>query len=415
MAVEADPGVGEVVRSRRVTSVFQPLVHLASRQVAGYECLSRGPAGSPLESPLALFEAAGPAGLTGELDWVCRAAGLARVLASAPHPSLTWFVNAEPSQLTAPCPADLRPVLARAEGHLSVVVEMTERAVDFDPAALLAAAQRARANGWGVALDDVGAAPRSLALLPFLQPDVVKLDMTLVQGRNQAEVATISNAVRAYAESTGAVVLAEGIEDERMLATALALGATYGQGWYFGRPGTLPDQLPGTERPFPLAQRVDTDAGMTPFEIGAAARRPGTADKALLLPNSLHLERQALSGGEALVLLATFQEGRHLTTATCARYEQLAARNVFTAALATGVAGRTTPGVRVVDLPPGDPLAAEWDVVVVGPHFAGALLARDRGDDGPDRERRFDYVITHDRALVLRAARSMLRWVNGAT
>ena len=47
-------------------------------------------------------------------------------------------------------------------------------------------------------------------------------------------------------------------------------------------------------------------------------------------------------------------------------------------------------------------------VCAVGPHFAGMLAAKDLGDDGPDRERRFEMVVTHDRDLVLEAARSLL-------
>ena len=45
---------------------------------------------------------------------------------------------------------------------------------------------------------------------------------------------------------------------------------------------------------------------------------------------------------------------------------------------------------------------------MVGPHFAAALMARDRGGDGPDADRRFDFVITHDRDLVIRAAQPLL-------
>jgi DICT domain-containing protein len=65
-------------------------------------------------------------------------------------------------------------------------------------------------------------------------------------------------------------------------------------------------------------------------------------------------------------------------------------------------------GVRGGHLTGDDPLRDEWTVVVVSPHFSGALIARDVGDDGPDLERRFDYVITHDRELVTEAARIML-------
>ena len=47
------------------------------------------------------------------------------------------------------------------------------------------------------------------------------------------------NAVRAEAERSGAVILAEGIETEAHLRRAEAIGARLGQGWLFGRPGPL--------------------------------------------------------------------------------------------------------------------------------------------------------------------------------
>jgi hypothetical protein len=50
-------------------------------------------------------------------------------------------------------------------------------------------------------------------------------------------------------------------------------------------------------------------------------------------------------------------------------------------------------------------------VIVVGPHRAAALVAKDLGDTGPDSERRFAFTLTHDRALVLEAARSLLAWL----
>ena len=49
--------------------------------------------------------------------------------------------------------------------------------------------------------------------------------------------------------------------------------------------------------------------------------------------------------------------------------------------------------------------------MVVSPHFAAALVARDLGDDGPDAERRFDYAVTYDRALVMDVARDLMRRV----
>src|SRR3712207_8843954 len=68
---------------------------------------------------------------------------------------------------------------------------------------------RVRELGWGIALDDVGADPMSLSFMPLLRPDVVKLDLRLVQGAPGPEVAQVMNAVNAYAESTGALVRSE--------------------------------------------------------------------------------------------------------------------------------------------------------------------------------------------------------------
>jgi EAL domain-containing protein (putative c-di-GMP-specific phosphodiesterase class I) len=139
-----------------------------------------------------------------------------------------------------------------------VVLEITERALATRPAELLRTVERVRSVGWGVAVDDVGAEAMSLAFMPLLRPDVVKLDLRLVQERPGPAIAEIMNAVNAHAERTGSVVLAEGIEDEAHLAMARALGATLGQGWLFGRPGpgpvegavpgslVLPSQLPDT-------------------------------------------------------------------------------------------------------------------------------------------------------------------------
>ena len=57
----------------------------------------------------------------------------------------------------------------------------------------------------------------------------------------------------------------------------------------------------------------------------------------------------------------------------------------------------------------------EWVIAVVGAHYAGALIAHDLGDTGPDRDRRFAFILTHDYATVLAAARSLLDRVTKAS
>ena len=105
---------------------------------------------------------------------------------------------------------------------------------------ILAAARRLRGAGCAIALDDVGADPASLAFMPLLRPEVVKLDLELLRTVEDIDTITVALAVRAYAERTGAEVVAEGIETEEDRLRALVLGATLGQGWLWGRPTAEP-------------------------------------------------------------------------------------------------------------------------------------------------------------------------------
>src|SRR4029453_16096199 len=263
--------------------------------------------------------------------------------------------------------------------------------------------------GWGVALDDVGAAPASLAVLPFVRPDAVKLDMRLLQGRTPAEAAHIINTVRAHAERTDAVVIAEGIETIKHAREAVAAGATVGQGFLFGHPAPLPSAMPPPGEAIPL-RPAPADAGAaTPWEVVAASREPRRATRGLLVEMWMQLEHQGLDEAEPNVLLACFQESGHFTPATRSRYEFLATRAAFTGVLGHGVPIAPVAGVRGADLAADGPLRREWDLVVIGPRFAAALVARDRNDQGPDARRGFDVIVTHDRDLVIQAAEPLLR------
>jgi DICT domain-containing protein len=69
-------------------------------------------------------------------------------------------------------------------------------------------------------------------------------------------------------------------------------------------------------------------------------------------------------------------------------------------------------GVRGAALSPRDLLRGEWTVVVVGPHYTGALIAKDLGDSGSDLDRRFLFALTHDNETVLSAARILLNRID---
>ncbi|WP_445149527.1 diguanylate cyclase domain-containing protein [Baekduia sp. Peel2402] len=395
-----------IIAERDLTAVFQPIVEIVSGDVVAYEALARGPEGSPLQRPDRLFAAATAAGRIAELDWLCRAVAVQAAFDARLGRTATLFLNCEPLAIGTPCPEEHRAVWERAERELDLVLEITERAVTDRPAELVRTIGEHRANGRGIALDDLGADVRSLALLPLVAPDVIKLDLSLVQDRPSTDQAAIVSAVAHEHERSGAQILAEGIENEQHLAVARTLGATLGQGWHWGRPGPLRPRCGSNT----LARRAHgaRRTGQTPFEVVTAERATAQATKSLLLPMSHHLEHRALRIGEGAVILSAFQDVKHFTPKTVRRYETLARGASLVAALGVGLGEEPVAGVRGAQIDAGDPLAGEWSVVVLGPHFAGALVAKDLGDDGPDQERRFDFAIVYDRGLVIAAAQTLL-------
>ena len=395
-----------VLAGGELHSVYQPIVDLATGETVAVEALARGPKGT-LELPGALFGAARRHGRLVALERLCQEAAV--VGARRAGLGMPLFVNVEPEAIEA---GDLG-TLARTEailgGTIPLVIEITERALTTRPAELIDFLARVRRLGWGIALDDLGVDPRSLALLPIVRPDVVKLDRTLIQAPPSAESAATLCAVAAACESTGAIIIAEGIETERHRRTALAAGATFGQGHLLGRPAPLPAGLSGSWRA-PRVAEAHSDIDLaTPYSVVAPGRPMRRASWPFLLEVSNVLEAQARALGSEALIVSAFQSAARFTPLTADRYRLLGARAAFVAALGVGMPIEPVPGVRGAALRDDDPLRGEWSVVVLGPHFSGALVAKEL--DAPRERPDFSYAVTYERDLVVRAATTLMRQV----
>jgi EAL domain-containing protein (putative c-di-GMP-specific phosphodiesterase class I) len=402
IAPDQRPSVETVIEDELVRTVFQPIVRLADGQVVGHEALARGPRDTPLESPAALFSAAQAAGLTAELDKLC----MRTAFTGAEQAGLrTLFINAEPSTFSGPVP---RP------GHqMQVVVEVTERDVVLRPADLLDALERARDDGWAVAVDDVGVDWRSLAMLPVIAPEIVKLDRSVLAAGPIEESGRVLRACRAHIDRRAGMLVAEGIEDDDHAQLAIGFGAALGQGYHFGRPAAEPLSVSASlsfDTPW-----VRTDRHVTPFELVKRESVPtAVTTKRHLLPFSRDIEIDASSHRDPHILLATFQAAELFTAETQARYARIAEGLAFVAIYGAGIGSEPAAGVVGTSLSDGEPLCEEWDVVSVGPHQSSALIARDLGDRGPDLDRRFEYVLLSDRGIIERAARSLMLRITAA-
>jgi EAL domain-containing protein (putative c-di-GMP-specific phosphodiesterase class I) len=397
---------GEDTGADGLHCVYQQFVDLDSGSVVAYEALLRGPAGSPQASPLVLLEAARTAGRLADLERASLRSALSDAGRMTGGRPVTLFVNVEPSTLTKHLDVVLEELAHRAD-HVQVVVEITERALADDLAGVLEAAERLRAAGCGIALDDVGVEPASLAFIPLLRPEVVKLDLLLLRTVGDPATIQVAGAVRAYAEESGAEVVAEGVETPADLTRALVLGATLGQGWHWGRgERRLADSVFRPERfnPRPIGNVLHG----TPYDLIGGVRRIRRAPKHLLVPLSKTLELTALQARVPPVLLASFERAEYFRPSTAVRYTELARKLPYVGALGVDMPAQPAPGVRGTALNIQDPLATEWTVVVLGAHTSAALMARDLGDTGADGDRGFEFVVTYDRHLVTAAAHAMI-------
>ena len=401
--------VDAAIRGVGLSSVFQPIVALPDGAVVGFEALARWPESTGL-GPEVVFARAAALNRVDELDRLCIDTAIEGALTQGMTRNTLLCINCEPSSVMVDRAQN--EVLKRGRSELQLMFELTERSLLAHPRALLEKVAALRADGFGIALDDVGAHPDSLALLDVISPDVVKLDMGLVQSQPDDAQARTLSAVLAHHERSGALILAEGIETDDHLEQALAVGATLGQGYKFGRPGALSHYPRAVGWSLPARTPRPGLVPGSPFDLVRDRTTIRTARKQTLTAFSRHIESQSHDATDPPILLTALQHAKHFTGHTRHAYRDLATRSSMVAVFGANMPADLGFGVRGIALEPTDALAMEWTVLALGPHMAVALIARERDGDvdetGRDEDRRFDFVITYDRAIVTAAACNML-------
>ncbi|UOY03517.1 EAL domain-containing protein [Blastococcus sp. PRF04-17] len=226
-----------VLAEAEFRSVYQPIVSLADRSVVAHEALLRGVVDGREVGGGDLFFVAEQAGWLHRLDRIGRESAISGAAAWLGDDDL--FVNFNPTSVFRPqvCLSTTERVVHESGIEpTQLVFEVVESHAIADRGHLVSILDHYRSLGWRVALDDVGAGWSSLSLLAAVRPEVVKLDKALVQELPDDGARTVLTAVTDLAHQLGAVVVAEGVETERLAEEVTALGADLGQGWLFGRP-----------------------------------------------------------------------------------------------------------------------------------------------------------------------------------
>jgi EAL domain-containing protein (putative c-di-GMP-specific phosphodiesterase class I) len=211
---------------------FQPIVSIKERRTVAFEALLRNDEPT-LRNPNAFLTAAERLGRLKELGRRIRRCAFEAATTAPPGADL--FVNLHPSDLLDD---DLLNRVAPLS-HIArrTVLEITERASLEGVADLRNRLSAIRALGYRIAIDDLGAGYAGLSSLTTLQPDVAKLDMSLVRGidtdeRRQRVVETLASLCSELSMS----VVTEGIETEGERDCVARLGGDLMQGYYFARP-----------------------------------------------------------------------------------------------------------------------------------------------------------------------------------
>jgi diguanylate cyclase (GGDEF)-like protein len=236
--------IAALIAERRLHPVFQPILDVAKSSIVAHEGLIRGPSGSALHLPSALFPAAIAAGLTNELEF---AAASVIFTAHAHSPSAgLLFVNFSARSITHLGSdrgrREFQDTLLRCRMPArSLVIEITEHERVEDHQILTYAIQFLRSLGVSIALDDFGDGKSSLRLWAELQPEFLKIDRYFCHGIHSdgKKIQTVK-AMLQLAENFGSRVIAEGIEDTADLRVARDLGVSFVQGYATGRPAEQP-------------------------------------------------------------------------------------------------------------------------------------------------------------------------------
>lgn len=222
---------------RYLTSAYQPIIHLESSDVLGYEALLRLSGTAADSSVEELFSAAQRLGYSRDLDWLSRRAALE----SSRHlpADAVLFINVSARALLDPVhECDQMLLLLRWVGRTAsnCVLEISEREMISNLSRLRDVLAEYRKHGFRFALDDVGEGHSTLEVLASANAEYIKIARSLSERVEQPGPGSAVRAIVTFAASSGAAVVAEGVSEPGMANVMRQLGIEYGQGFALGRP-----------------------------------------------------------------------------------------------------------------------------------------------------------------------------------
>jgi EAL domain-containing protein (putative c-di-GMP-specific phosphodiesterase class I) len=224
----------QLLQEDAIHMVYQPIFDLEKATITGFESLARF-SSTPTRSPDLWFNDAHTVGLGVELEIMA----IESALSLLPHlgADLDLGINASPDTIL-----DERfdKLLSGLDSVSQLVLEITEHAAVDRYEQIASRLRPFRDCGLKIAVDDAGAGYASFRHILNLEPDRIKLDMSLTRDIDiDPARRALAAALIHFSADTGSTLVAEGVETAAEVATLIELGVEKAQGYFLGRPMTL--------------------------------------------------------------------------------------------------------------------------------------------------------------------------------
>lgn len=231
-----------IVQHRDIRVRYQPIVRLEDGRIHGFEALSAGPEGDIFESTEMMFSFAEGTDQILDLERLCRAESL-RGASRLPGSGHRIFLNCSVHGFSDPelVAAGATQALDAGIRPEDIVFEVTERVAVTAWRQFRDVLLRLRRDGFSIAIDDTGAGYSSLQSVAEIEPDYLKLDISLVRDVHRSPIKrNLLETLVGFAGKLEAKVVAEGIEKNEEFHSLRELGVPLGQGYFFAPPAPVP-------------------------------------------------------------------------------------------------------------------------------------------------------------------------------
>ena len=211
-----------------------PIFYLRNEALAGYEFLSRLQFPT-FEMPDDFFRLAREAKILTLVDHQCFRSCI-RAGSDLPK-DIVSYINLLPSTLIDIAPEKLLEEFPKNRPMKNYCIEISEKQVIGNPSYLIEPIKTLKKAGLSIALDDVGFGQSCLESLVILEPDIMKIDRSWINGitQDKFKLKQVERLLK-IADSLGLEVVAEGIETRENLETLKTMNVKFGQGFLWGKP-----------------------------------------------------------------------------------------------------------------------------------------------------------------------------------